>query len=708
MDWLLIGLAADFSWFSLTGWWAIAQVVIGLGFVIFVHELGHFLVAKACGVKCEKFYVGFDAFDIRIGDRVLVPRALLKWRWGETEYGIGIVPLGGYVKMLGQDDNPNNIEREAQRSRGQQDPPLDGPIDRSQLDPRSYLSKSVPQRMAIISAGVIFNLIFGVIFAAIAFRSGVKYQPPVVSEPLPGSPAWVADVPEGRITRVGGSLLAGEYVTFGDMVQEVALQGTDGPVEVEYVATGSQERETITLSAVKNLLPGIDIPLVGLGQPPLVCRLQAKFPTMVGHAAASAQPPFQPQDEILSIQDQAVSRMSEFKRLLIPIFDQAIAVQVKRHGTGQIETIQVEPNRARTVGFGLQWGPLTAIRENSPAAAAGLKAGDRILKVNGSQPGNLYTFDQRMILEMRAGKSSVELEIESAADGQTTPSSIRSLAVDLEMPQRISEPSGGATALESIGVALSADPIVGYLEPGGDAERGGLKVGDRLIRGRFELSSEFRDHPQFVRNAESFTIGTGRRQWPAGLLFAELQQLPAGTRFDLDVASGDEPSRSLQLTSRVSESEFRTTRGIRPSQLEEIYTAPAWSEAFQVGLRQTWNDGTRILRFLKKLVRGQISATNLGGPATIAAVATSEATEGTSRLLLFLTMLSANLAIVNFLPIPVLDGGHMIFLAYEGIFRRPVTERVQVLLTWAGLIFILGLMAFVLLLDADRLRDWIF
>ena len=100
-------------------WWAIAQVCIGLGFVIFIHELGHFLVAKACGVKCEKFYVGFDFFDIKIGDMVLIPKSLLKFQWGETEYGVGIIPLGGYVKMLGQDDNPGNMEQEIQRSKAE-------------------------------------------------------------------------------------------------------------------------------------------------------------------------------------------------------------------------------------------------------------------------------------------------------------------------------------------------------------------------------------------------------------------------------------------------------------------------------------------------------------------------------------------------------------------------------------------------------------
>ena len=84
----------------------ILKVLAGLGAVIFVHELGHFLVAKACGVKCEKFYVGFDV-PIKIFGFAL-PRTFWKQKWGETEYGIGIIPLGGYVKMLGQDDNPAN------------------------------------------------------------------------------------------------------------------------------------------------------------------------------------------------------------------------------------------------------------------------------------------------------------------------------------------------------------------------------------------------------------------------------------------------------------------------------------------------------------------------------------------------------------------------------------------------------------------------
>src|SRR6187455_105787 len=97
MEWCLIALtAAESATWLLQTIVTFVTVALGLGMVIFVHELGHFAVAKWCGVKCEKFYLGFDIFGKKI----------FHFTRGETEYGIGILPLGGYVKMLGQEDNP--------------------------------------------------------------------------------------------------------------------------------------------------------------------------------------------------------------------------------------------------------------------------------------------------------------------------------------------------------------------------------------------------------------------------------------------------------------------------------------------------------------------------------------------------------------------------------------------------------------------------
>src|SRR3954466_4799347 len=156
-------------------WGTVLGVAGGLTFVIFVHELGHFLVAKACGVKCEKFYVGFDFFEFGIPfTKWKLPRALAKVQWGETEYGIGSLPLGGYVKMLGQDDDPRNAEQEAERIRAAatsekqpnealahstavdpqhpEKPPVPAQTTEGKtilLDPHSYPAKPIPARMAI-------------------------------------------------------------------------------------------------------------------------------------------------------------------------------------------------------------------------------------------------------------------------------------------------------------------------------------------------------------------------------------------------------------------------------------------------------------------------------------------------------------------------------------------------------------------------------
>lgn len=127
----VIGLAAISlsEMLKTLGDWTVTALWVagGLGFVVFVHELGHFLVAKACGVKCEKFYLGFDIGGWK----------LAKFQWGETEYGIGALPLGGYVKMLGQDDNPARAaeERDA-RKRRKPKAPAAMPCSRRKAPPR--------------------------------------------------------------------------------------------------------------------------------------------------------------------------------------------------------------------------------------------------------------------------------------------------------------------------------------------------------------------------------------------------------------------------------------------------------------------------------------------------------------------------------------------------------------------------------------------
>ena len=140
-------------------------------------------------------------------------------------------------------------------------------------------------------------------------------------------------------------------------------------------------------------------------------------------------------------------------------------------------------------------------------------------------------------------------------------------------------------------------------------------------------------------------------------------------------------------------------RGLIFEPVTRLVRAASFTEAIQQGSGKALSDLSLVYRFLRKLTSNQISPRLLGGPIEIAKQAGKSAEEGFGRLLLFLTMLSANLAVVNFLPIPVLDGGHMIFLAYEWVRGKPPSEGVVAVLSYVGLALILSLMLFVFGLD---------
>ena len=170
---------------------SIVKFGVVLGILIFVHELGHFMVARWAGVYVKKFYLGFDIGGLK----------LFRYRGKETEYGIGILPLGGYVKMAGQEDVPASDE-EAQEKLAEED--KDIPLD------RRFDQKSIRSRVAIIVAGPVMNLILGLVaFIIVAF---VGIQVPIyISEPMIGGveeelPAAAAGVVQGdKIIAVDGT-----------------------------------------------------------------------------------------------------------------------------------------------------------------------------------------------------------------------------------------------------------------------------------------------------------------------------------------------------------------------------------------------------------------------------------------------------------------------------------------------------------------------
>ncbi len=699
-------ILAESFWLQPSNWWAMAQVLLGLGAVIFVHELGHFLLAKACGVKCEKFYVGFDAFDIKVGDRVIVPRSLVKFQWGETEYGIGVLPLGGYVKMLGQDDNPGNIEKELERSMKESGGSAEtaytaaGLVDRTKIDPRSFLAKSVPQRMAIISAGVIFNLIFAVVFAAIAFKSGVDYEPPLVGNVIGSGPAWENDLVGAEILRVGEKRFDDGYATYMDMAQEIVFNGDEKPAEIEYIPYGKTDPVVAMITPKKGFIrQAKDLPLIGVSR-----RLSpqiGKGGAIEGNTASLAVPKIEPFDLIVGFNGEKVESDIDLRRLLARDSDKDAVYKLERK-TGEGETEKTEiiettvaPNPMRRLGFSVGWLPISAIKKGSPAETAGLKVGDEVYTIDGDPRGDLLTFEKRMILVAR-DSGAVELGIKR--NGETISINLQPVVPNLLSDKGPNQP----LAIDSVGIAIPMSNLVESVDPAMPASAAGMKVDDEIVSITYLLSEAQEENPAYSGLRKTVELVKDETNWAE--ISNLLQILEAGTELEFELKNGD-TVRKAKMKTVASSDFYLPTRGINLTVLQRHYKSGSWGDAFTNGYKQVLGDIKRVGTTLVKLIRGKISATNLGGPGTIALAATSEASQGTSRLLLFLTFLSANLAIVNFLPIPILDGGHMLFLAYEGVFRRPVSEKVQIILTYAGLLMILGLMLFVVTLDIFRISD---
>ena len=126
-------------------------------------------------------------------------------------------------------------------------------------------------------------------------------------------------------------------------------------------------------------------------------------------------------------------------------------------------------------------------------------------------------------------------------------------------------------------------------------------------------------------------------------------------------------------------------------------------EAIGMGLKDTQNRMMEVFLNLRGMIRGRIAVKNIGGPLTIAHATYRFAGMDFGDFVFFLGLISINLAVVNFLPIPVLDGGHMVFLIYEKIRGKPASEGVRVAATYVGLAMIASLMFFVLYLDVMRL-----
>jgi regulator of sigma E protease len=683
-------------------------VAVALGFVIFVHELGHFVVAKLCGVKCEKFYLGFDIGGWK----------LFKFKRGETEYGIGILPLGGYVKMLGQEDNPARLREEIEKAKLQREQQSSAKIPNDQLrtentqassdfdlasmenalyDPRSYLAKSVPKRMAIISAGVIMNVIFAFFAAVGAYYIGVKQVRCGVGDLIPGDAAWrVGFRPGDQIIEISGE----KVQRFLDLQKYVAVGDIENGVTMKIKRPGVEEPLSFLLhpDRVRGL------PTIGIWVPYSTTMLGSE-PAWPGSAAARAKPDLKGGDRIVMIDGAKVDNFQALMAALAANPDKPLqltvecTVPVEGHNdamqSSKLLDVTVPAQATRTLGLIMNMGEITAIQHGSPADGK-IKVGDKIMKVNGK------TVDDPMRLpsELRA-RAGDEILLTVDREGAAIDVPVTLRRVDwFEESTRENNP----VSIPELGIAYRVLNKVDAVVPGSPAEKAGIKPGDMIKKAVISAVEEDQHKEKDADKAQTehapveipFELGDKNYNWPR--FFFALQEV--GERSPVTITLGDD--RTARLHAEEAAGWFNPDRGFRLEPEASLVKAQSFVQSLRLGADETWESLTMVVRIIRKLGT-QVSVKELSGPIGIAKIAGQAAQQGPAELLLFLTLLSANLAVLNLLPIPVLDGGHLIFLAYEGIRGKPADERVQIGLSLVGLAFLVALMIYVTKNDIVRL-----
>jgi regulator of sigma E protease len=533
-----------------------------VGLLVAIHELGHFVAAKAVGVKVLRFSLGFGPPIVRV-------------RAKGTEYQIGAVPLGGYVRMLGED--PSEVVAEDDRA-------------------GSFSDKPLWQRLVVVFAGPAANLLFPFV-VYFAFFAGDRDLPAaVVGDVLAGGPAAEAGVEPGdRVLEINGKRVRYweelESLVDGHAGQMLRFKIRRGDKDVfAYMAPRTHVLRDRAGSSSEQGLIGV---------------VQAPFPPEIG------------------------------------VLDPA-----------------------------------------SPAARAGLRTGDRIVSVDG-RPVESYGGLERALRASWKRAPIALLRPEKAPVGFAEITLYRPLLADLA-----AEKHDGQVAT---GIAPS-ELFVAAVAPGTPAARAGLVAGDLLVA----LDGQPIRHWMLLEQA---LLGAPERSfhltWRRGLAGGGAVDLEADIVQERRAAV-DEYGQSHALIVFGAENDVGPVTG------ERVPIDSRFSYAAVHALDRTAQTTILMARGLVSLVRGQLPRDTIGGPIMVFRMASVSGHKGWDEFLLMLALISVNLGLLNLLPIPILDGGHVVMFAIEAVRRRRVSPRVRDGFVMAGLVVIVSLTVLALKNDIVR------
>ncbi len=669
-------------------------VLLGISIVIIVHELGHFFAAKLTGMKVEAFSAGLPPTFIGImrtekGWRIRILPSLIREEKaeesadeesdepedcgrltftigkcrnpGETEYRVGLIPFGGYVKVLGQEDI--------------------GGI-KSSDDPRSYTNRPVWMRMCFVLAGVTCNFILAVIASIFIFNIGIRQIPPVVGGVLPGSPAQRAGLIAGdEIIEINGK---SKYLEFSNIMEAAAFSGDDEKVGMtirrEDGSIKNVELASENLSGEKG-----DIKRFGIEQPQSLV-----IPKFKEEDADDlyAQTGLRAGDIIRAINGIELKSGWHLEEVMKGITARKATLTIERitydkdGGMEEVETIESEISLGLTVqvkkvgDYGLfhNYGLVPRLKvvvvtdkENNQ-----LKAGDVIVGV-----ANIENPTLKQLQETNAEYKNSEMPIRvlrEDGDGNE-------IVLELNVKPKGSFFSKRA----SIGIMIVPDldrAVIGRtVEIGGESEEMNIPAGAAILSiGGAEVS----DFYDIAREMSKHYGSDVTIEWQG-----------------IDGAKGSYLLKAAEWKQFVL---IHSTTGVPFEGMLRLYKAERLADAVMMGYLKTVSFMRQAAMTLRKFFSGQISAKQFMGPLGIAKLGYQLVEERQTMyyFYFFLVIINSFIAVLNCLPLLPFDGGHFVFLLIEKIKGSPVKERIQVSLATFGFVLVIAFALYVTFYDIFR------